>query len=122
MSDEKPTSELSLREFRRHPVYETLKTVGVFGENGNPSGKELDALGLPPAARRDVEKACQKCVELQGEGSQQEAWQAADQAASEIIGALPEPLQDPAYLDEAAAPDGENDPRALAARVERGTV
>lgn len=104
---------------RQHPVYEAIRDAGYFGERAVPDAAELDRLGLSGSAREKVAKACRAVADINATGHHQEAWDAADTAARQVIDGLPEAQQDPDYL---ATPDplaDVTDPRELAARVPR---
>lgn len=110
MSDDLPYSD-----FRNHPVTLTLRDVAA---GMPPREADLDRLKLPAEQRRKLAAAITTIATTKAAGENQVARTQADDAADQILTALPPELRDPSYL-RPPEPDV-YDPASLAAQVPRG--
>jgi len=107
---------MSLAAFNGHPVTRVLKGAAHHGDF--PSVQKLDELKLSDADRGRIDDALEAISEPRGRGSFIEGWRKAEEAAAEIVGALPESQRDPGYLDGPPPPEP-TDPAELARDLPR---
>jgi hypothetical protein len=109
---------MPLAGFQKHPVTVLIRDSAYHGRRAVPSTPELDALDLPPDARRRVKQACEEAAATHDTGHHADAWAQGDRAAAGVIADLDPEQRDPAYRDQPEDLTGLN-PTDLAARVPR---
>lgn len=100
-----------------HPVHRLLRDAAA---GALPTTEEIDALRLPSSARQELSREIVTIAALKDEGANGQARKVADEAAADIVTALPAEMQELAFY---APPDPHadvTDPKALAALVPRG--
>lgn len=100
----------------RHPVTALLRESVYAGTAPDPD--DIDALQLPPALRERFTNAVDESLALHRSGARGEANEHALQASYDLVGDLPDRLQDPAAYRRDPLADVD-DPTELAAAVDR---
>jgi len=101
---------------RTHPVEDLLSAVAYTGQE--PRHAEVVALDLPSDARHLLTQAVAQTAALRADGERLAARRAAEEGTAWVLGALPEPMRDPGYLDPVEVGPGPG-PAELAGRVSR---
>jgi len=107
---------------RQHPIREMIRVAAYDGARALPSDAELDALKLPPAARKAVLEHCREVAAMNDRGTHAAAWVRADELAAGLIDSLPDELADPDEFERRLRPPDTTvglSPRELAALVPR---
>jgi hypothetical protein len=100
-------------DIRRHPIAVVLQHAS-YGET--PRDRDLDALELSPATRRQLVKSATEVVAVRLSGQNQAAEDMARDRYEQLIAGLPSRQRDPDYL-KPADPVETNDPAELAKGV-----